>query len=297
MAGGEGGEELGVKEVEGIELRITIPHIKFLPALGLCIILTAVLGFTDYILGTELSFSIFYLLPVTLAVFLSGRGLGLLLSLICSAVWLLADVMAGAVYSSPFIPLWNALVRLGYFALHCYLIGRLMDMIAAVKELSLHDPLTKAANWRFFEEYANKTIKSATREKRAVTLAFLDLDNFKALNDKLGHAAGDEALVLLAETIRAGIRPEDMLARMGGDEFVLLLPGPNFDMADEVLRRLHEAVTREMADRGWGVTASMGAVTFTTLSSSVGSLLSRADDLMYEAKKNGKNALRHATWP
>jgi diguanylate cyclase (GGDEF)-like protein len=285
------------KDSSSLEFLIKIPHLRFAPALGICLLFVAILGFTDYALGTELSFSIFYLLPITLAVIVNGRRLGLLVSTICAAVWLLADIEAGAVFSSAFIPVWNALVRLGYFTLHCYLIGRLMEMIAAMKELSLHDPLTKAANWRFFEEYSNKAIKSAIREKRAVTLAFLDLDNFKVLNDKLGHAIGDEALVLLAETIRAGIRPEDMLARIGGDEFVLLLPGPDFTTADEVLRRLHGSVSREMSSRGWGVTSSMGAVTFTTLSSSVGALLSRADELMYEVKKEGKNSLRHAAWP
>jgi diguanylate cyclase (GGDEF)-like protein len=286
-----------MKESESLMFIVKLPRLRFLPALALCLALIAFLGFTDFILGTELSFSIFYLLPVTLAVILNGRALGFVASIVCAAVWLYADIEAGAVYSSLFVPVWNALVRLGYFALHCYLIGRLLDMIAAVKDLSLHDPLTKAANWRFFEEYSNKTIKRAIRENRAVTLAFLDLDDFKALNDKLGHAVGDEALVLLADTIRKGIRPEDMLARLGGDEFVLLLPGPDYQAADEILKRLHSELAREMAERGWAVTASLGAVTFTTLSSSVGALLARADELMYAAKREGKNAVRHASWP
>jgi diguanylate cyclase (GGDEF)-like protein len=286
-----------MKNAEGIVFNVRIPRLEFAPSLAIGLAFVALLGFFDYILGAELSFSIFYLLPITLAVLMNGRALGLLISVVCASVWFFADLGAGAVYSSVFIPIWNALVRLGYFSLHCYLIGRLTDMIAAVKDLSLHDPLTKAANWRFFEEYANKAIKSAMRQKRPVTLAFLDMDDFKALNDRLGHAVGDEALVLLAETIRAGIRPEDLLARLGGDEFVILLPGPDYATADEVLRRLHAGVSKEMAERGWGVTTSMGAVTFTTLSSTVGALLSRADGLMYEAKKGGKNSLIHASWP
>jgi diguanylate cyclase (GGDEF)-like protein len=286
-----------MKHDEGLAFIVKIPHLAFFPALVLCLALVAGLGFIDYFSGTELSFSIFYLLPVTLAVLVSGRGLGMIISLVSAAVWLYADLRGGSVYSSPFIPFWNALMRLGYFTLHCFLIGRLMEMIATVKDLSLHDPLTKAANWRFFEEYANKAIKAAIRDRRQVTLAFWDLDNFKALNDKLGHAVGDEALILMAETIRKGIRADDMLARLGGDEFVLILPGPDFSAADEALKRLHAAVASEMAERGWKVTASVGAVTFTTLSSSVGSLMSRADELMYDVKKDGKNALRHVVWP
>ncbi|MDP3178345.1 MAG: GGDEF domain-containing protein [Spirochaetaceae bacterium] len=259
--------------------KLKVPKLRFFPALALSMSIVAVLGFADF------------------AVLVNGFALGAIVSFTSAAVWLVADITAGAAYSSNLIPFWNAIVRLGYFLLHSSLMGKLMDMIAAVRDLSLNDPLTKAANWRFFEEYANKTIKSAIREKRPLTLAFLDLDNFKSLNDRLGHSVGDEALLLVAQTIRADIRPQDMLARLGGDEFVLLIPGADFKAADAVLKRLHEALTNEMGARGWGITASVGAVTFTTLSSTIGALLERADKLMYEVKKDGKNALRHQAWP
>jgi diguanylate cyclase (GGDEF)-like protein len=272
-------------ESDGFIFKLRIPKLRFAPALAICLAGVALLGFADYSTGTELAISIFYLLPVTLAVFMNGRALGLLVSVASVAAWFLADSAAGMSYSSILYPIWNALVRLGYFTLHCFLIGALMERLSEVHDLSFHDPLTKAANWRFFEEYANKAIKSAIRENRPVTLAFLDLDNFKALNDRLGHAVGDE------------IRPEDMLARLGGDEFVLLLPGADYPAADEALKRIHAGAARAMAERGWDVTASMGAVTFTTLSSSVGAMLARADELMYEVKKGGKNSLRHAAWP
>jgi diguanylate cyclase (GGDEF)-like protein len=250
---------------------------------------------------------------VTLAVLFNGRRLGYLVALICAGVWLLADLGSGAVYSSTWIPVWNTLVRLGYFSLNSYLIGRLTEVIVEVKELSLHDPLTKTANWRFFEEYTNKAIAAAIREKKPITFAYVDLDDFKVLNDRYGHGTGDEALVLFATTIREGIRPEDMLARLGGDEFVIFLPGPGFEAADLVLRRLHAAASAAFAEKGRGLTLSVGAVTFADpsllgeapkgVASSEGGatllsdLLAQADDLLYEAKRQGKNVLRHEARP
>jgi len=274
--------------------KIKFPRMRFFPALAVCLSLVVLLGWIDYSLGWELSFSIFYLVPISLAVLMNGRTAGFVVSVISAVVWMLADIGAGLDYTSLFYPVWSAAVRLGYFILHCWLIGKLLDTVSEVRKLSFHDPLTMAANWRFFEEYASTAMKSAIRKGRPVTLAFLDLDNFKELNDRLGHAAGDEALALLARTVRARIRPEDMLARLGGDEFAVILPGAGYEAADLVLRRLHEAVTGEMSARGWGVTVSMGAVTSAKPPPTVGELLARADSLMYAVKKNGKNAMEHA---
>lgn len=272
-------------------------RLGFAPAFGLCLLLTAGLGLLDYITGPEYSFSIFYLLPVTLAVLVNGSRLGYLVAVMSALVWMLADLVSGAVYSSAWIPLWNTLVRLGYFTLNSYLIGRLTRMVAEVRELSLIDPLTKAANWRFFEEYSKKAVPAAVRDKKAVTLAYVDLDDFKALNDRYGHARGDEALILLAKTIRDGIRPEDMLARLGGDEFLVFLTGPGYEAADLVLRRLHATATAALAEKGWGLTLTVGAATFTDLSSPLNELMARADELLYESKRAGKNALRHESRP
>jgi diguanylate cyclase (GGDEF)-like protein len=280
---------------EPIIFNVRIPRLAFFPAFTLSFSAIALLGLVDIVfVGPEISFSIFYLLPVTLAVFLSGRILGLFISLISAGVWLLADMSTGLQYETLSIPIWNALVRLGYYSIHCFLIDKLLSTIAVVKDLSLHDPLTKAANWRLFAEFSEKALKTALRQKKAVTLAFIDVDDFKSINDRFGHAVGDEALALLSQSVCASIRPDDLLARLGGDEFVILLPGADFQQSDEALSRIHRKIDSEMAERGWGVTVSIGAVTFQIPpTSAVGDLMSKADELMYRAKREGKNLLIH----
>src|SRR5207253_7376812 len=128
--------------------------------------------------------------------------------------------------------------------------------------LARTDPLTGAANARTFYESVALEAERATRAGRPLTLAYLDLDNFKRLNDRLGHAAGDAALVDLVRMIRPGLRAPDVLARLGGDEFALLLPDTDAEGAVALLTRMQEALTREMARAGRPISASVGAVTF-----------------------------------
>lgn len=262
-----------------------------------CLFLIGFLGVTDYLTGAELSFSIFYLIPVTIATLRLGLGWGLGIAGVSAAVWLLADLTAGQAYSHWLIPYWNATVRLGYFSLHGYLLSRLTLKLETEERRALYDPLTEAASWRHFREYAVKVIEGARRSRAPVTAVYLDLDNFKAVNDQFGHDAGDHVLRTVAAMVQGGIRGADMVARVGGDEFALLLPETGFNEAGLLLRRVKSLVDAELARNGWAVSVSVGAVTFTVAPQSVDAMLKRADELMYAVKADGKNALRQAQWP
>src|SRR5207237_3552929 len=125
----------------------------------------------------------------------------------------------------------------------------------------------------------------ARRLSRPLTLAYIDLDNFKQVNDRLGHAAGDAVLVQVVRTVCDELRGSDLLARLGGDEFGLLLPETGPEGAAALLTRIHEVLSDEMAGQGLPVTFSVGAITFHRPLLDVDQMIQRVDGLMYRAKK------------
>lgn len=260
---------------------------------ALIVSLNAIIFFyIDYVTGSELSFSVFYLLPITLAILLNGQRLGILFSIICSILWFSADVLATTHYFSVVIMVWNAIVRFIYFIFHIMLISALLEKVKTMRALSMQDPLTQTANWRNFDEYSRNIIKNATRERKNIALAYLDIDNFKIVNDSLGHSVGDAVLQELARVMKSAMRPSDMVARLGGDEFVILLYDVDLESTKKIIARIQQNVREGMAERRWDITLSIGAIVFSVVSSSIGPMIRRVDDLMYEVKREGKNSAK-----
>lgn len=254
--------------------------------------LVAVIGFIDYLLGPRLSFAIFYLVPIALGAWWGGFAQGILLSAACAVSWQIGEIAGGA-ESSSVIHLWNGTARFGIFVITSSLLSRLRVSLFLEKKLARSDPLTGAANGRTFYEAVSQTVERVLRTKSPLSLAYLDLDNFKWLNDKLGHSAGDEALCILVRTIHQNIRSTDLLARLGGDEFALLLPECGEPHARAILDRILDRFGQEMASKDWPVTLSMGAMTFPQPLRDVDAMVRRVDELMYRAKKAGKNRVVH----
>ena len=279
-------------EIKDREMVFSLKSMSLRKAVLIIAIITTALFVIDWLTGSELSFSIFYLIPITLAVLLNGKNLGLACSVVCAIAWITADLLAHAKYSSVFIPLWNSFVRLGYFVFHTILLSRLNEIIKEMHAISVQDPLTNTANWRRFEEFANQAIKSAVRERKIISLAYIDIDNFKAVNDALGHSSGDEALQLVSKRMKEEVRSIDIVARLGGDEFAILLYDTNLKQTEGIINRIQNGVKETMKDHSWNITLSIGAIVFSVLPSTVGPMIKRADDLMYEVKRNGKNSAK-----
>lgn len=161
------------------------------------------------------------------------------------------------------------------------------NRIASLELVAVRDLLTGAFNRSGFEHAWRKEKSLVDRDSRLLTLAFLDLDHFKQVNDTYGHDAGDRVLTMFADIVRAVIRPCDVFGRYGGEEFVLLLPGVGPDEAVKILERIKERTQRLANPK---ISFSAG-VTGVLPSDSQEEVTKRADTAMYKAKELGRDRI------
>jgi diguanylate cyclase (GGDEF)-like protein len=256
--------------------------------------LVGIVGVIDYLTGFDVSVSFFYLIPISIAAWYMRRSRGVYVSLACALIWLGTNSLTSPGQGPSFYAqLWNAIVRLGFFLVVSNLLSSLHRSIEHEKILARTDFLTGVQNSRAFYERAGIELARARRYHRPVSIAYLDLDNFKELNDRLGHTVGDDALRVIGATMMQQIRVSDLIGRLGGDEFVLLLPESGQEDACKAGARLHEQLTAEIARHGWSISVSMGVITCADAPSDINELITEADRLMYSVKRSGKNAVRY----
>jgi diguanylate cyclase (GGDEF)-like protein len=251
------------------------------------------LGVIDFYTGFEISFSFFYLGPVALAAWIIGRTSGIILSIASAATWLVANLLAGEELSNPLIPLWNAIMRAGFYIIVVLLVSEIRSLLEHERKLARTDFLTGALNRRAFYDSAAAEMLRARRFHRPLSIIYFDLDNFKSVNDQFGHPEGDDLLQIVVSTLNRNTRAVDTTARLGGDEFVVLLPETDQEALRVVADRLQQALLLEMDKHRWPVTFSIGAVTFDQSPSSVEEMIRLADQAMYRVKTAGKNAIAY----
>lgn len=244
----------------------------------------------DYVTGSEVAMSLFYLGPIALAAWYAGRGPGYAVAVVSCLAWFLADRAAGSSYSTAAIPVWNALVRLGFFLVTVYLLTALRESLAAQRRLARIDSLTGLYRRGVFEERLRHDLALARRQGSPITIAYVDVDDFKLVNDTYGHAEGDEVLRVIGGLLRRTTRETDTAARMGGDEFAVVFPGTDILGARLTISKLTRQVQRAMQAHRWDVTCSIGVVTFEGGALTPEQAIDVADDLMYKVKRAGKGA-------
>ncbi len=170
--------------------------------------------------------------------------------------------------------------------------------IAEAERLSQTDDLTKLHNARYLRQFLLNEIRRARRYGSSVAALFLDLDDFKQINDVYGHLVGSHVLMEIAAVILSSIRDTDAVARYGGDEFVIVLPDTGTELAGQVAERIRQKITRHIFNGGrrlqLSLTASFGVAAFPKHASSPQQLIACADTAMYEAKAANKNCVRFA---
>lgn len=253
-------------------------------------------GLLDYLTGNEVGFALFYLFPVMLGTWAAGRWAGFAMAAISALLWLFSDLTTGHTYQQPLSPFWNAAMRLGIFTLVAQLVIHLKNMIEFERAVSRTDHLTGAANRRAFIEALGSESNRSNRFKHTFSLVYIDVDNFKQLNDSEGHKTGDEALRVIAETLHRNLRNVDLVGRIGGDEFAILLPECGKAAASEVVSRCFAACSREIQARNWLIGLSMGVGIFNQSDRTVDELLACADRAMYRSKCLGKNRIHYVSF-
>lgn len=178
---------------------------------------------------------------------------------------------------------------LGLFAKQIELAITIADLFQAVKEQAITDGMTGLYNRRYFEEYIKKEAIRAMRQNQKFTVIGLDLDHLKQINDTYGHNYGDIAIKAIAEVLKNNARSIDIAARMGGEEFNLILPAVDIEGGCIAAERIRKAIESVELEKIGHITASLGVATYPDQSDDLEELLELTDQAMYESKRNGRN--------
>lgn len=252
------------------------------------VMLLCAVGLLDSLSSAEIAASLGYLLPISCAAWGYGRLGATLVAAVCAGMWLGIEVMTSSDGAMPELTAVNMIVLTVAFQLFGQLLGTLRDQLNQERKLARTDPLTSLHNRRAFWSAAGREVARGRRNGTPFSLAYIDVDGFKGVNDEFGHHAGDELLRRIALALREDLRELDMVARLGGDEFVILFPGTGEAGAGRVITRLQKRLAKAAWRQSFDIGFSVGVLTVNKSPESVEALVARADDLMYQVKRNGR---------
>lgn len=267
---------------------LTVKTVVWLGALAAATLLATLRWVTE----AEFAFMSAVIVPVIAVGWICGAGQGVMFAAAATLLWVISDVAAGRVFSEAWVPVLNGMTRFAVYSLVASLVGTLRTVLLREHELARHDALTGLMNRRAFMQVGADETARARRYHHPIAVIFLDLDNFKKLNDTRGHDVGDLALNAVARTIKQSIRGTDRSARLGGDEFAVLLPETDPAAARETGEKLGEAIIRMLDESYAPVSVSIGVAIFEEVNNDFEQMLKVADRLMYETKTTGKRGVR-----
>ncbi len=260
-------------------------------SLILCVILIS-----SIVVGDISYFEPLFVLPIIMVSWYSSKQVVLLFSAFTTSVVLIA---INIINESPF----DLSIFVFYGIPHFLTYIVLALLVTNFKDVFIHenvaadtDVLTGICNTRcFYLSLANEILRSS-RFGHIFTLVYIDVDDFKQINDSLGHTTGDKLLKEVAVCLRYTLRKTDTVARLGGDEFACLLPETEQENAKLAFSKMSKLLNERMALKEWKVTFSIGIVTFESLPEDINEAIKIADDLMYSVKNSSKNSIAYKTW-
>jgi len=252
------------------------------------ILLTLIVYWVNVVTPPAARLGILYIIPVLLVTWTEGLAWGIVFAVVTTGF----REATAWVQMPPDTPtVWRIVTGLAYLAVLGLAMAGLQTLRrreAEMARLVIQDPLTNVLNARAFAERLGQELDRNRRYPRPLSLMYMDLDNFKIINDTHGHQTGDAVLRLVADATRSSVRQADVVGRLGGDEFAVLMPETDAQLADAAAKRLIASL-RDVFKGTPNVTASIGVVSCTATDASTDDLLRRADQAMYDAKKSGKD--------
>ena len=250
----------------------------------------SVIAYIDYFFGSNINLFVLYLIPCVLATWYIQIRYGLFFVVFAVFISYLSDIIlktnTNILYTSI-----NAIARMSVFIVAVITVDKIKKLTNELERLTLTDPLTQIGNKRAAFARGDEEIQKMKRSKLPLSILFIDLDNFKSVNDTFGHEAGDEVIAKTGATLKNIIRTTDFTARIGGDEFVVMLYDTNIKGALVTAEKIRAELEEIFSNQGYGVTSSIGAATFIKPPHSFSAALDCADSLMYKAKNTSKNAI------
>ena len=246
----------------------------------------------DYVTGFKLRLIALYLVPLLIVTWVTGRLFGIMVSIVACTSWATIDVLAGRYIDNPKMLYWDWGAVLSGFILLVIGLSMLRERLEGALFQSRKDTLTGLVNKGGFYQVVSAEIELCRRYKRTLSIAYIDCDNFKQVNDRFGHHVGDKLLRMVSKTMQRKLRGSDMPGRLGGDEFAVMLPETNAEACRMVIEMLQQRLLQEMKENDWPVTFSIGIATFIRMPASIEFMIRQADKLMYSVKNSSKGAIK-----
>jgi len=263
-------------------------------AAGLLIVV--LVGAFDWVTGPEYSFTLVYLVPLFLVSGRANRVGGALVAGASAVAYYWGQTPGELPAPQILAHMWNTLSVLAIFLVVHELLFAYQQAKREQFEHDWIDPVTGTGNSKLMLAALSQEMSRAKRFGRPFTVAYLDVVHLREVNQKMGHAGGDTLLALVAKTITRSVRHADVVARMGGDEFAVLLPETSGENAHIVVERVTAKLRVIMEEDGWPASIAVGATTFDGMPESGDEAVRQAERAMYAAKAAGGGAIEYAVY-
>ncbi len=254
------------------------------------ILLVILVLIADYYFGVRINLNVIYFIPILYLTWHFNRWIGITFVILFIGFSLFISIIYYQEKSMQML-ITNYIIKGICYSLCVFFLSAFKKRFEIEKQYARTDFLTGLANRKSFFEMASREVIRSSRKKTPVAIAYIDCDDFKKVNDKLGHVAGDMLLKSVSNTIINNTREYDIICRIGGDEFVIFFPEMNQEEAVLAIERIQKEVLGNIQKNKWSTTLSIGIACFPSASLSIEDMLKQADDAMYMAKKQGKNRI------